>query len=162
MHPSSFITPAGVRARQNASSKKRLLELAATTVTEVNPGLDQRTVFNAFMARERLGSTGIGHGVAIPHCRCGGCLQPIGVLITLESGIEFDAPDDAPVDILVGLVVPEEQNALHLEMLAALAETLESAEFRDQLRGSDDNHALHAVLRAAGNPGSDQARRGSA
>lgn len=162
MHPSSFITPAGVRARQHASSKKRLLELAATTVTEVNPGLDRRIVFNAFMARERLGSTGLGYGVAIPHCRCGGCMQPLGVLITLDDGIAFDAPDDQPVDILIALVVPEEQNARHLEMLAALAESLESPEFRRQLRAADDDHTLHTAICGAASPLARRPRRGSA
>jgi PTS system nitrogen regulatory IIA component len=103
------------------SSKKRILELIAEQVSEHCPELEQTQIFNNLVARERLGSTGIGQGIAIPHCRLDGCQGVVGALLTLEDAVSFDAIDNQPVDLLFVLIVPKEATSEHLELLSQLA-----------------------------------------
>ena len=88
-------------------SKKRLFETIARIISDDQPSLVYEEVFDQLIAREKLGSTGLGQGIAIPHCRVEHCPQPLGTLVTLEQPIDFDAPDDQPVDLLFALLVPE-------------------------------------------------------
>lgn len=122
-----------------AASKKRALELAAESIAERNASLDAREVFEALMARERLGSTAVGHGVAIPHCRLDGCTAPLAALVRLAEAIDFDAPDGELVDLLFVLVVPGEANDEHLQLLASAARALNDPAYRAGLREADSD-----------------------
>lgn len=126
------MTHSGVRC----SSKKRLLESLSTLVSDVLGGAEDLSedLFHRFITREKLGSTAIGDGVAIPHCRAAGVRQIYGCLIKLHAPIDFDAFDGHPVDLVFGLVVPEEKNDEHLATLARVAGIMQKDSFRQQLR----------------------------
>ena len=114
-------------------SKKRLFECAAGAVS-VAFELDSEAVYKALLGREKLGSTAIGEGVAIPHCRILGCADPAGCLIILDDGIDFDAPDRLLVDLAFVLLVPIEATQEHLNILAQLAKAFAEADIRKKLR----------------------------
>jgi PTS system nitrogen regulatory IIA component len=133
------------RAGVDASSRKRLLEVASDLLAEHHPELSARHVFDELMARERLGSTGIGEGVAIPHCRTS-CRRISGALLTLKAPVDFEAIDDEGVNLLFVLVVPEEETSAHLELLAALARVFSDAENRRQLRDAASDGELYQQL----------------
>ncbi|MCY4044661.1 MAG: PTS sugar transporter subunit IIA [Cellvibrionales bacterium] len=120
----------------DTSSKKKTFEFIADFLLSLSdtPDVTPDQLIEKLNAREKLGSTGIGKGVAIPHCRCPDLDEPTGLLITLERPIDFDAPDDQKVDILFVLIVPEENNEQHLTLLTELAELLSSIEFRNNMR----------------------------
>ncbi len=120
------------------TSKKRLLEDIAQFISNDVPALNANEIYSQLLNRERLGSTGIGEGVAIPHCRVSNCSSVIGTLVTLKSGIDFEAVDDKPVDILFALVAPEEGHDEHLKALASIAERLNNPEFREQIRAAEN------------------------
>jgi PTS system nitrogen regulatory IIA component len=148
MQIQSLLTPERTRSGLEASGKRSALELLAQTIAQDISGIDADDLLRRFLARERLGSTGVGHGIAIPHCRvsisagaAGG--DAIGALITLSQPIEFDAIDAEPVDILFAMLVPEEAHDEHLKNLAALAGALTRSEFRDRLRSADSNSELY-------------------
>lgn len=131
------------RCRVAASSKKRTLELISEQVAKSYPELDESQIFNNLVARERLGSTGIGQGIAIPHCRLDGCTRVVGALMTLEEGVDFDAIDNQPVDLLFTLIVPKEATSEHLELLSQLAEQFNDPTFCNGLRQCTDHHQLY-------------------
>ena len=99
-------------------------------------------VLDHLIAREKLGSTGLGQGIAIPHCRIANCPQPLGTLVTLQEPIDFDAPDDAPVDLLFVLLVPQEADQQHLDILATIARLFSQPDFCTQLRAAPDTQTL--------------------
>ena len=123
-------------------SKKRALQQAANLLHQSYPTISDQDIFTSLIARERLGSTGIGYGVAIPHGRIKGADSAIAALIQLDQGIDFDAIDDQPVDLIFALLVPEESTSEHLDILASLAERLSSDEYRQALRESQDHQSL--------------------
>ncbi|MCO1333727.1 PTS IIA-like nitrogen regulatory protein PtsN [Microbulbifer sp. OS29] len=127
------------------SSKKKLLLNIAQAIAEQYPQHDSDTVFNQLIARERLGSTGIGDGVAIPHCRLPGCDRPIGVLCTTEPAVDFDSIDRQPVDLLFTLLVPEDAEQEHLETLAEIAGLFSNSLVRDKLRLAQSSDELYAL-----------------
>jgi nitrogen PTS system EIIA component len=148
MQIQSLLTPERTRGGLEASGKRSALELLAQTIAQDIPNIDADDLLRRFLARERLGSTGVGHGIAIPHCRVSigagtAGANAIGALITLSQPIEFDAIDGEPVDILFAMLVPEEAHDEHLKNLAALASALTRSEFRDRLRAADTNAALY-------------------
>ena len=116
-----ILTPARTLCRAPGLSKKRLFETIASIISEDQPALVYDEVFSQLIAREKLGSTGLGQGIAIPHCRVDACPEPLGTLVTLEQAIDFDAPDDQPVDLLFALLVPGEAHQQHLDILANVA-----------------------------------------
>jgi PTS system nitrogen regulatory IIA component len=126
-------------------SKKRLFETIAKIVCADQLSLPYDDVLNRLIAREKLGSTGMGQGIAIPHCRVANCSLPLGTLITLEEPIPFDAPDDQPVDLLFVLLVPEEAHQQHLDILAIIASLFSQAEFCQELRAARDNRTLYNI-----------------
>ncbi|MEQ5834563.1 PTS IIA-like nitrogen-regulatory protein PtsN [Marinobacter sp. R17] len=128
------------------TSKKRILELIAENVARRYPELDETQIFNNLVSRERLGSTGIGQGIAIPHCRLEGCHQVVGALLTLEEGVAFDAIDNQPVDLLFVLIVPKEATSEHLELLSQLAEKFNDRSFCERLRRCEDASQLFEVM----------------
>ena len=125
------------------NSKKRVLENIAELIHQCNSNIDAEDLFKLLTARERLGSTAIGHGIAIPHCRSGQVTTTIGCLVTLKNPIGFDSHDDLPVDIIFALVVPENATDEHLNTLAELAELLEQSSFRNRLRQAKTSEELY-------------------
>lgn len=124
------------------SSKKRVLQNIAEFIHANIETIDPEELFENLTARERLGSTGIGEGIAIPHCRSSKVSETIGCLIKLKEAVDFDAADNLPVDILFVLIVPEAATDEHLQTLAQLAQLLDQPKFRDQLRKSESSDAL--------------------
>ncbi|MGO1693585.1 MAG: PTS IIA-like nitrogen regulatory protein PtsN [Marinobacter sp.] len=145
----NILAPELTLCKVPASSKKRVLEFIAEQIHQHNSALSEGQIFNNLIARERLGSTGIGQGIAIPHCRLEGLEQVIGVLMTLEETVEFDAIDNQPVDLVFALVVPKEATSEHLELLSQLAEKFNERAFCDRLRQCEDAPALYQNMTAA-------------
>lgn len=147
MQIQSLLTPERTCSNLDASSKKNALELLAQIIARDISALDADDLTRRFLARERLGSTGVGHGIAIPHCRISNPgtdgASAIGALITLKQPVEFDSIDNEPVDVLFAMLVPEESHAEHLKNLAALASALTRSEFRSRLRSAGDNLTLY-------------------
>lgn len=143
MQIKSLLTPERTCSSLEASSKKRALELLAQIIAQDISTIDADDLLRRFLARERLGSTGVGHGIAIPHCRINNTTGAIGALITLKHPVEFDSIDAEPVDILFAMLVPEDSHAEHLKNLAALASALTRSEFRQRLRSANDNISLY-------------------
>lgn len=146
MQITDLLTPDRVRTGIRARSKKRLLELAAASLSGEPVLADERSVFSSLCARERIGSTGLGHGVAIPHGRLPGLEEASGVMIRLTDPIDFDAPDGQPVDLIFALLVPDDHEDDHLKLLAKLAETFSKEENRQQLRDAEDNMDILELL----------------
>src|SRR6478672_1120396 len=119
------------------SSKKRTFEQAGL-LFENNCGIARSVVSDNLFARERLGSTGLGHGVAVPHGRIKGLKAPMAALFQLAQPIGFDAPDEQPVALLIFLLVPEAATQKHLEILSEIAELLSDAPLREKIKGSTD------------------------
>lgn len=138
----SLLLPSLTLCQHPCSSKKRVLEDVASLVSEQFPSLDANEVFSALIARERLGSTGIGGGIAIPHCRIKDCSRTTAVLITLESAIDFNAIDSKNVDIIFVLLVPENQHDDHLKTLASIAEKLSDSNILKNIRAAKSNTEL--------------------
>jgi len=121
-----------------ASSKRALL----TEVVGLLPALDPDPVLDLIMARERLGSTGIGHGVAIPHSRMPDLAEPVIALARHMDGVDFDAIDHRMVHIVVLLLVPDNDSSQHLEILAKLARRLQNTEFRQAIMAANDAESM--------------------
>lgn len=125
------------------TSKKKLLEYLASFIANALPQSTSGDIFERFLNRERLGSTGIGEGVAIPHCRLPQCTQPFGVLLKLDEAIDFGAMDHRPVDLIFALLVPEEADSQHLNVLAMLARSFTEPSFREALRNAPNAEQLY-------------------
>ena len=146
MNRLSVILPAAqVQVAVDATSKKRAFEEAGL-LFETLHGLNRALVTDSLFARERLGSTGLGHGVAIPHGRIKGLKQPLAAVFQLANPIGFDAPDEQPVNLLIFLLVPEASTQKHLEILSEIAELLSDGSLRERMRSSDDATALHQLI----------------
>jgi PTS system nitrogen regulatory IIA component len=129
----------------DATSKKRAFEEAGLLFENLH-GLSRALVTDSLFARERLGSTGLGHGVAIPHGRIKGLKSPMAAVFQLAQSIGFDAPDEQPVKLLIFLLVPEAATQKHLEILSEIAELLSNASLRDGLIASSNTEALHGLI----------------
>ncbi len=130
-----------------ASSKKRVFEQAGL-LFENNQGIARVKVFDSLFARERLGSTGLGEGIAIPHGRIKGLKEAVAALVRLSEPVAFDAPDGKSVSLLVFLLVPEQATQQHLEILSELAEMLSDRAMRDTLLTEADPKVIHQALEA--------------
>jgi PTS system nitrogen regulatory IIA component len=130
-----------------ASSKKRAFEQAGL-LFENNQGVARAKVFDSLFARERLGSTGLGQGVAIPHGRIKGLKEAIAAFVRVAEPIPFDAPDGQPVAVMVFLLVPEQASQAHLDLLSELAQMLSDKAFRQSLLDAPSPEAVHAALTA--------------
>ncbi len=116
------------------NSKKRILEIISGIAAKNNPDIDEATVLSALLARERMGSTGIGNGIALPHGRLAGLEKVIAIVVTTTPAINFDAIDNKPVDIFFTLLVPQEQTDGHLQTLAMVAGKLSDKETIKSIR----------------------------
>lgn len=123
-------------AKIPSASKKRALETLAQIFAEHIDIINADELFQNFIGRERLGSTGIGHGIAIPHCRFNTGGKTFCACVTLEEPIDFDSVDNEPVDVIFAMLVPENAEAGHLQTLATIAESLQKPEYVAALRGS--------------------------
>lgn len=145
MHLLDLLSPGRVLAPGPIPGKKRLLEKASALLAEGNAEVE-RAIFDSLIGRERLGSTGLGHGVAIPHGRSPKVGTAVGTFLRLAEPVDFGSPDGMPVDLVFALVVPEHFSSQHLMLLSQLAEMFGDANFRDELRAAGDSAALHALL----------------
>ncbi len=129
----------------DVTSKKRAFEEAGLLFENLH-GLGRALVTDSLFSRERLGSTGLGHGVAIPHGRIKGLKAPMAAVLLLAQPIGFDAPDEKPVNLLIFLLVPEAATQKHLEILSEIAELLSDAELRGKLCSSASAEDLHGLI----------------
>ncbi|WP_348760877.1 PTS sugar transporter subunit IIA [uncultured Salinisphaera sp.] len=143
-----IIAPERVRGVPEIQSKKRALEQLAEILAEGTPYLTAADVFQGLIGREKLGSTGVGDGVALPHARMKGCDDCIGAFIRLPQGVDFEAADNVAVDLIFGMLVPESATDDHLKLLRALAELFSSESIVADLREADDDAALYRTLLA--------------
>jgi PTS system nitrogen regulatory IIA component len=140
-----------ITPKVHAPNKRQALSLIAETAARLY-GLEASDVLDALLARETLGSTGVGSGVAIPHARLAGLRRMRGVFMRLETPVEYDAVDGQPVDLLFALLAPPEAGADHLLALARVSRLLRQAELRKQLRLSKTPDAIHALLAQPARP----------
>src|SRR3954470_13582280 len=141
----AILPPVNVVVDVDATSKKRAFEHAGL-LFENQHMIARSMVTDNLFARERLGSTGLGHGVAIPHGRIKGLKTPLAAVLRLKLPIAFDAPDDEPVNLLIFLLVPEAATQRHLEILSEIAEMLSDRELRERLKGDVDAATLHRLI----------------
>lgn len=145
MEMHDLITPERVVPGLRVTSKKQALQELARVAAET-VGLHEKAVFEVLLERERLGSTGVGYGVAIPHGKLPGLKRLYGFFARLASPIDFEAVDDQPVDLVFLLLAPETAGADHLKALARISRLLRDREICEKLRGSDSADALYALL----------------
>jgi PTS system nitrogen regulatory IIA component len=142
-----LLPPANVLLDLQVSSKKRLFEQVGL-LFENNHGIGRSLVFDSLFARERLGSTGLGQGVAIPHGRIKGLKDALGAFVRLAQAVPFDAPDAKPVNLLFVLLVPEQATEKHLQILSELAQMFSDRALREAMIGAADAAALHQLIAA--------------
>ncbi len=147
MVPADLITDSRVLSRCEVTSKKRLLETLAGLLADGDGHLSGTQVFDRLLERERLGSTGLGQGIALPHARMHGIQAPIGAFVQLRGAVAFDAIDDRPVDLAFGLLVPDATDEQHLQLLATLASAFDDADVRAALRTAEGCGEVLAVFR---------------
>lgn len=135
---SKILSPENVMVGLDVSSKKRLFEQVGILI-ENSQGIARSDVFDSLFSREKLGSTGLGQGVAIPHGRIKGLKEATGVFIRLSTPIAFDAPDNKPVSLLFVLLVPDQATDIHLQALSELAQRFSSRSLREQMNSPESN-----------------------
>ena len=128
-----------------ANSKKQLLQLLSEKAAAIT-GIPEREIFDTILQRERLGSTGVGNGIAIPHGKLAGVRRITGVFARLDQPVDFEALDDQPVDLVFLLLAPEGAGADHLKALSRIARVLRDADTVAKIRGTKDAAAIHAFL----------------
>lgn len=143
MQLSKILSPERTICDMPGVSKKRFLTTVSEHIAESTRTLSADAIYTALLAREQLGSTGIGNGIAIPHCRVGECTDIIGTLVKLDEGIDFDAVDSQQVDLLFVLIVPAEETDEHLRVLSGLARLFHQEAFCQALRESSSNSELY-------------------
>lgn len=141
----TILPPAQVLVHMEVTSKKRAFEEAGLLFENLH-GLSRALVADSLFARERLGSTGLGHGVAIPHGRIKGLKSPMAAVFQLAQAIGFDAPDEQPVNLLIFLLVPEASTQKHLEILSEIAELLSDTALRETIKTCGDAGELHRIV----------------
>ena len=145
MLPDGILEPGSISVSDPASSKKRVLEQAARLLAGTADEPEAEQIFERLLERERLGSTGLAGGVALPHARMPGIENSRGAFLQLAQAVEFDALDGSPVDLVFALLVPENANEEHLQLLAKLAGMFNEEELRERLRVAEAEEAI-AIL----------------
>lgn len=128
------------------TSKKRVLQYISDVASKKIPSLDEEEILNSLICRERMGSTGIGNGIAIPHGRISGIDEPLAVVVTSESGIDFESIDNQLVDIFFAIMVPAEKADGHLQTLAKIAQKLSNKDTIKKIRKATSNNLLFELL----------------
>lgn len=129
------------------NSKKRILEIISQIAAKNNPTIDEAVVLNSLLSRERMGSTGIGNGIALPHGRLPGLERVLAIVVTSTPPIDFDALDDKPVDIFFALLVPEDQTDGHLQTLATVASKLSDKDTIKAIRKASNSDDIITALK---------------
>ena len=142
MNINSILSPERTFCNIETRSKKNAIEKAAALIAGTLPSLDADDIYSKLIAREKLGPTALGQGIALPHCRIKGCNNIVGALFTIKSPIDFGALDDQLVNIMFVLLVPEEEVDEHLKTMAMLAAKFDSEEYRANLINAPDNQVL--------------------
>jgi nitrogen PTS system EIIA component len=145
MDLSDLIEASAILPALKANSKKQLLQLLAEKAAGIT-GIPEREIFDTILQRERLGSTGVGNGIAIPHGKLPGVKRITGVFARLETPVDFEALDDQPVDLVFLLLAPESAGADHLKALSRIARMLRDGDIVTKIRGTRDSAAIHAFL----------------
>ncbi|WP_339831697.1 PTS IIA-like nitrogen regulatory protein PtsN [uncultured Parvibaculum sp.] len=145
MELEDLVQPEGVIAHLKVTSKKQALQELAERAAKLT-GLSERAIFETLLERERLGSTGVGQGIAIPHGKLGELDRLHGLFARLDTPIDFESVDDQPVDLMFLLLAPESAGADHLKALARISRLLRNPAVVEKLRASDDAAALFAIL----------------
>lgn len=146
MHLSELITPERIICNLQAQSKKRALEEISERIATGVANVTTNEVFDSLLSRERLGGTGIGYGVAIPHGRLKNSSHAIGAFIKLQDAIDFDALDNQPVDLLFALLVPENSTEEHLQILASIASMFNDEQMREKLRQTNTSEEIYQLI----------------
>jgi PTS system nitrogen regulatory IIA component len=145
---SALLSPDRIFIDTDISSKKRLLEFIANTVAS-QFGLSQPKLYNNLLDRERLGSTGLGKGFAIPHARLVNLDTTIACFIRLNQPVKFEAPDDQPVDLVFTIIIPEKATDEHLAILSSLAKIFSQTEICDAIRKADSGEEVARIIESA-------------
>jgi PTS system nitrogen regulatory IIA component len=148
MDLSDLVQAPAILPALKANSKKQLLQMLAEKAAAIT-GLPEREIFDTVLQRERLGSTGVGNGIAIPHGKLPGVKQITGVFARLEQPVDFEALDDQPVDLVFLLLAPESAGADHLKALSRIARVLRDSDTVAKVRGTRDAAAIHTLLASA-------------
>ena len=146
MLDSDLLSPARILARVRVSSKKRLFELISTTLASKSPELDSREIFESICAREHLGSTALGNGIAIPHGRISGTNDVQALFLQLIKPLPFDADDNQPVDLVFALTVPEDCSGDHKKLISDIVERFSEPELLERLRSAEDANQIWQFL----------------
>lgn len=145
MELEDLVSPEGVVAHLKVTSKKQALQDLSARAAELT-GISERTIFETLLERERLGSTGVGQGIAIPHGKLAQLTRLYGLFARLDTPVDFESVDDQPVDLVFLLLAPETAGADHLKALARISRLLRNQAVVEKLRASDDPAALFAIL----------------
>lgn len=146
MHIADLLTPERISLKAHIPSKKRLLVRLASLIAATDESLNERGVFERLCAREKMGSTALRHGFAIPHARIEGLRFPVAVFLSLAEPLDFDAEDGDPVDLFFAVAVPFDAAEDHLKLLARLAEIASDPALCQHLREATDPHAVYQLL----------------
>lgn len=146
MNLEALVSPDAVVCCDHVSSKKRALEVISELLATEANNTEALAIFELLTEREKLGSTSLGHGVALPHTRTKLCDHAIGAFIKLNQGIDFDSPDNNPTDLLFALMVPEHYTDEHLKLLASLAGLFNNKDFCQGLRNTVNSSELYHQL----------------
>ncbi len=146
MHDDELLPPQRVAWDLPLTSRKRVMEALSRLLTAEDPDLAETVVYDSLLARERLGSTALGHGVALPHGRVPGLEEARVACLHTREGVDFEAPDAEPVDLFCALAVPEQSADEHVQLLARLARVFSDAELRRRLREAPDVETFYRLL----------------
>ena len=141
-----ILAPERVCCSVPAGSRKRTLQVLGEVLAGADPEISAQAVFDRLVARERLGSTGLGEGCAVPHARVPGLGRTLAAFLRLRRGVDFDAPDRGPVDLVFGLLVPDESTDEHLQVLAAIARILSDEAVRSSVRSTEEPGRIREIL----------------
>jgi len=141
-----ILSPESIAFDTALSSKKAALEKLSALIASGDSGITHNEVFDSLISRERLGSTGLGQGIAIPHGRRKGGTKTLGAFLKLETGINYDAIDQKPVDLLFALIVPEQSTQEHLDILSKLAEMFSNTDLVNKLRNEPTPPSIYEIL----------------
>ncbi|MGL1922600.1 MAG: PTS sugar transporter subunit IIA [Hyphomicrobiales bacterium] len=141
----NFLAPTSVFANVKAKSKKQVLQFLSDEAAKITK-IDARVIFDSLLERERLGSTGVGKGIAIPHSKFKDLNEIVGIFLTLENEVDFESIDDKPIDLVFLLMVPENAGADHLTALARISRFMRDEKNMAGIRGADNVDSLFAVL----------------
>jgi PTS system nitrogen regulatory IIA component len=146
MQISEILTPDRIQCKVECSSKKDALYILAKSITSGSFSFSQNEIFNCLLARERLGSTALGYGIAIPHGRLKHGNTTMTSFLQLKNGIDYDAIDQRPVDLMFALIVPEQSTDEHLQILSMLAKMFSDKKLVDQIRLASNTDSIYELL----------------